>query len=381
MRRGVAGIPSLLVPVFLFCSLGFGFAAVQAPKPKPEPLVPEVIPLSASEEAQYFVQADSKGNVVLLRGDTLEVSPLQGRALGEGKRLQLAIPTASRFSDVAGNGKSWALIESNKVLYTRDGMIQSAPDVGWLVTSVALAGDTPVAGVLPMSVGQPSTASRPKSPPLIVKLGSSGWETQVEGTFPKKPSNGRDMFDVLFAEKTVRLASSRKGLWVSYPYLGRVVHHTPSGKADLVMTLGKDYPIYRGDKEELRKKAERELEESGYKNSRAKVGAFTAQLLIRGLTEGPNGDLYLLLDHFLDGKTALVRYNNEEYLLEAAPVHFPGEAEVSMAAGRDGLVWTARGGSELWELGWNTLDAAEWSKVEDGRLTSGGPEVDPVGSQ
>ena len=379
MRKRLIRVHSLIVPVFLLCSLGFGFAA--DPERKPEPLIPQTVSLPDSEDAQYFVQADSKGNLVLLRGDTLEVSPLEGNAPGEGKRLQLAIPTANQFSDVAGNGKSWALVESNRVHYFKDGRLQNTPEVGWLVTSVALEDDTPVAGVLPMSVGQARSAGRPKSPPLVVKLGRSGWETQVEGTFPSRATGGRDMFDVLFAEKTVRLASSRKGLWVSYPYAGRIVHHTPSGGTDLVITFGKGSPTYKGDPEKARQSVLSSLKEGGYENSRAKVGAFTAQLLIRGMAEGEGGDLYLLLDRAINGEASLARYNSVTNVLEAAPVHVSGEAELTMAAGRDGLVWTAMGASELWKLSWGTLEAAPWKEVEDVRLVSGGPDSDADGSR
>lgn len=229
-----------------------------------------------------------------------------------------------------------------------------------------------------MSIGGPSTARRPQRPPLILRLGSTGWETLVTGTFPHKTA-GKDPFDTLFAENTLRLAPEARGkLWVAYPYTGRVVRFTSSGKPDLQMVFGKGTAKYKDD-EQRRQKFLSRLKSQGYNNPNAQIGVFTAMAAIRGITEGRDGMLYLLLDRSLGGNgPVLARYNGVENVVEATSVRL-ADGEVSIAAGSDALAWTISGTNELWQLSWSALEAADWQPVENVRVLSGAPSV-PLGS-
>jgi hypothetical protein len=343
-------------------------------------LIPNVLSLAAGSTAQFFVQADAKGNLFLLRGDTLDVYPVRQAKLGQAKRLHLPIPTEARFShaSMSGTGDSWALVESNRVLFFKEGRLQKTPETGWIVSSVAMIRDTPTISVLPMSVGRPKSAGRPTTPPLILKLVSNGWELQVAGTFPQRTKD-RDSINTLFAEHTTELAAGSRGkVWAVNPYSGRVVRYTSGGRSDLVIVFGTGAPEYRGDEEVLRKKLVDRLREKGYTGDRAKIGVLTAQRAIRGFTEAPDGSFYALLDHSIG--PALVRYNPVANAVECLPVRFSGSGKIWMAAGDEGLAWTVEGANDLWQLSWSVLEVADWRELKDVRLLSGGPGSVPLGA-
>jgi hypothetical protein len=369
-------LASLARPLFLAAISLSALAGSSQAERQASVLIPDVLPLPADSNAQFFVQADAKGNLFLLRGDTLDVLPVRHGRTESPKRLHLPIPTENRFSSASMNqrGDSWALVESNRVLFFKDGRLQKTPETGWIISSAAMIRDTPTVSVLPMSVGRPRSAGRPTTPPLILKLGSNGWEPQVAGTFPQRAKN-RDPINVLYAEHSIKLAPGSRGkIWAVNPYSGRIVRYTSAGRSDLVIVFGTGSPKYRGDEETLRKRFVDRLREKGYSSERARIGVLTAQVAIQGFTESPDGSLYALLDRSrVDNGPVLVRYNAVVNAVESTPVRFSGEGEVRMAAGHEGLAWTVEGGNELWQLSWPLLEAADWKELENVRLLSGGP--------
>jgi hypothetical protein len=159
--------------VVLACALGVSHAA--APKDEqlelqpPKPLVPTAFFPKWTFDAPQFVQANRKGEVFLFRADTLEVFPFGKGRIGPPGRLEKAGAAGVSVSDVAmsADGSVWVIAADNRILVFKDGEQQPAPDVGWLVTSVAVLRGSPLAGVLPMKVG-PGVGRRPSSPPLVV---------------------------------------------------------------------------------------------------------------------------------------------------------------------------------------------------------------------
>jgi len=358
--------------LLLAAILGAGLAVLGAAANTDAALIPAQVNLPAHPNAPQYLQVDAKGNVFLLRGDTLDVYTIDRDQVGKPKRLETTMPpdkpTAAAMSRDAS---SWALVASNRVFHFVDGSLQSTPDVGWLVTSVALLRGTPVAGVLPMTVGQPPL-DRPPAPPLVMQLKDSTWDTLIPGKLPQR-SQAHDPMDVLFADHTVKLTSDEKGrLWATYPYKGRLVRFTATGKPDAVIVLGKGTVRYPADEAERGKAVREDLHKRGYTSNQATAGAFTAQLALRGLAFGQDGTLYTLLSSSITGgKTALGRLNPATASFETTPIELPGSGELSMAAGREGLyLATVEGRADVWRVSWPTLDAATWTEFAEARVSS-----------
>lgn len=341
-----------------------GLAVGAAAKTAPSGLIPSTVALPFQGNGPQFLQADARGEIYLLRGDTYDIYAFERGEISKPKRLAMVMPPESRPTAAAmsWDASSWALVASNRVFYWVDGRQQSTPDVGWLVTSVALQRNTPIAGVLPMAVGQP-TLKRAPSPPLALRLGDDAWETFIPGKLPKR-SQAHDPIDALFADYSVKLATDRQGrAWAAYPFTGRIVRFTASGRLDSEIVLGSGVAQHREEAAQKRALLA-SLRKQGYNNPKATVGVFTAQLLLRGFTFGQDGTLYTLVGPALTGGgMALGRLNLATFSFETTPVVLPDGGELSMAAGREGLfLATLSGSSDLWRFTWGQLEAAPWAE-------------------
>ncbi len=78
--------------VFVFLFLGSGLAKGENQgKVRTAPLIPSEVPLPDSWKTPRFLQADGKGNLFLLRGDTLDVYPIDRGVIGKPRRLEAGI--------------------------------------------------------------------------------------------------------------------------------------------------------------------------------------------------------------------------------------------------------------------------------------------------
>ncbi len=320
--------------------------------------------------APQAIHADRLGNVYLLRGDTLEVFPISNRRAAAPRLLQRsAIVEGEMTSTAMAPDGRWIVLAANRVVSLDGGRTEALPDTGWLVSSVGFVGGEAVAAVLPMRVGGLRQAAPAARPPLILKADGAGWTTFVAGQLPDR-SRDHDAMDALFAEHTVRLATDGAGrLWASYPYLGRIVRYSPAGKPDLQVVLGTGTARYRDQKGMLAAFRD-QLRGKGYDTENAKVGVFSAQLGIRGLTTAPDGKLYLVLDRSLTGgNTELARVDEARGAVESVTLPLAADGELSMAGGRDGLyIAGARGNEGRWSIAWNAVEQADWRELTSARL-------------
>lgn len=324
-----------------------------------------------SWEGPQSVHADSQGNIYLVRGDTLDVySIARGRAAAQ-RRLQRPAMGDGETASVAmsPDGSHFLVSAANHILSISGARTEVLPETGWFVTSVGYLGDSAVAGVLPMQVGGLPSAGRPTTPPLILRNAGSGWGTYIEGRLPDR-SRQRDPMDALFAEHTIRLATSGDGrLWVSYPYLGRIVRYAPSGKPDLQLVVGSGAARYREEKGLLTAFLD-QLRGRGFDTENAKVGVFSAKLGIRGLAPAPNGMLYVVLDRSLTGRgTELARFDSARGVVESVPLPLSNEGELSMAGGREGLYLAGIRGSEARRsISYEAIAHAGWRQLAEARV-------------
>jgi len=337
----------------------------------PHIVVASAVSPSISWNGSQWVQADKKGNVFLLRGDSLDVYPFSASRLANPRRLLRSglVENGTTSAALSPDGDRWIVAASNHVTSFESGEARALPDVGWLVTSVGFLGNAAVAGVLPMSVGRGQVSTHPVTPPLVVESQMNGWTTRIGGSLPRR-ARGRDPMDALFAEHTVRLArDGANRLWVGYPYLGKVARYTATGKRDFEVVVGSGAARFRKDEATLRFAFREGLRKQGYDTDNAKTGAFTANLGIRGMTVAPDGLLYLLLDGSLTGETLLARVDPSQGTVEGTPVGLAHAGELGLAAGSDGLYLAApRAAEGRWRIAWTSLENADWFELPNARL-------------
>jgi hypothetical protein len=325
-------------------------------------------------KAPQFIQADRKGNVFLLRGDTLQVYPVRNGQIAEPVRLDTNEVQGGELSGAALgiDGSTWVLAYGNQILCYQDGRQKNIPEVPWFVSGVALQRNAPVVGVLPMSIGRSIDAKHPEVPPLLLKFDNSDWDTYIEGRFPKR-ANGIDPFNSLFAEHSVRLIEDVKGrLWLSYPYAGRLARLTPGGRLDCEIVFGEGEPQFLEDDARLQARYQERLRAEG-RLGRGTVGLFTAKLGIRGFTVHRDGTLYMVLGSSLTGgRTVLARYNSAASAVEAVPLKLESyTGELTMAAGNDALYMAAADGSDgRWRLTWEQFNQVRWDVLERALIKS-----------
>jgi hypothetical protein len=191
-----------------------------AEKKASPPLVPEAFAGDVGWKARQFIRADAKGNVFLLRADTLEVYPVHGTHLAEPVQLEGDGLEGADISSaaVSADGSAWILGAVDRVLYFEDGKQHHLPSAGWVVSAVGMRRDTPVLGVVPVAFGQ---ARREKGAPApqVLELHDDGWRTLVEArAVPREHWKDGDSLNLLFAYNAVDLASDAQGrVWVAFP--------------------------------------------------------------------------------------------------------------------------------------------------------------------
>ena len=361
-------------PLFFLLSLAallfmaVGGAAIGAVLTRPLPATR--LDAEPAWRGPQFIQADHKGNVSLLRGDTLDVYPVDsGGKIGEPTRLRRGGVIDETISDAAlsGDGDRWVLVAGSEVLCFEDGRERSTPELGWIATSVGTRGDDVLASVVPIQVNVAPGTSASRVPPLVLSLEGQRWSTAVKGTLPRH-YEGRALMNTMFADHSARLASSRDGrLWVAHPFSGRVVRFTSAGRAELEIVIGDGSPSYRDDEERLQRDLEREAAKR-YPGGTQAV-AFTAKLAILGFTAASDGTLYLLLPADGGSVASLARWDPVRSVVETVPVAVKPQGKVTMAAGRDGLYIAGETGSSgRWRISWEALDAAPWTERADIRI-------------
>jgi hypothetical protein len=384
-------IRRLLVVAISLVLAGFGFVEAGAPESHlTHPIYPEPVREDLAWPGPQFLQADHKGNLYLLNGSTLEVYSLGDGPGKEVRRLQSADAFSHGIEAAAlsRDGRNWALLSGNKVIFFDHGRQQQTAPLGWLASSVVFEGGSPVVGVLPIQVGvQPGEPASPrKDPPLALGLGSGEWEVRIAGSLPARDKS-RNPIDALFANHSVRLLTDAKErIWALFSHTGRLVRYKASGKPDLQIQFGDGKAHYRDEGKQLDAAFRASLRKEGYPATEDSAGAFTAQTAVRAATWDPAGFLYVLLDHAAthSAHPALVRLDPADLSFKALALGLDLEVEsnLTLVAGKAGLFLAGDTGYDLrWKLSYDKLARADWEDFPEARIsTPDHQEIQPAGA-
>jgi len=366
-------------PAFLSfaCALFLTWGSRAAAGPvRPEPILNG----GSTWDGPQFVQADRLGHIFFLRRDTLQVYPLN-KTGGFGKPVQLETSSAADAKGairaaMSPSGDQWLLVTPAYVGLFVNGQEKPLPALEWTPWTAGFLRDTPVVAVIPRPRGRVRDLSSAMDVPWFLKLSGDRWgpftylkHVSVDELMRTGGMNG------VIAENSVFFKSDREGkLWAARQYAYRVERFSPTGRVltDLTVDGGEVQ-----DKPEENKGIEIKLHGAqdnpteatrSPRTEKGKFFGFTAQPAILDLTEGLDGQLYLLVRPPAGG-LALDRFDPGSSVLERVHLDLKTKGVFTIAAGKDALYIAAFQGREgRWRIPWSTLEQTKWEAVKGAEI-------------
>jgi hypothetical protein len=365
-----AAITSLLLVTLSVC----GQAAENPPAAKP-PGVRVALervtgdPGLDNQEALQFLEADAKGRIFLLHGDTLAVDQI----LPSGKIASWRGPQGKGGSDaelsdaaLSPDGGSWLLVSGDKINLLSGDDLRELPAPHWWVSSLAYTSDGPVLAVLPSWEGGTDATSKTEwdKPPFLLRLDGQTWQTLsvqdglklISEKPPALPS-----FVEIKAERDIKLAAGRNGvLWAAQQNAYLLKRYSRQGAVDESVTVNGGRVQWKERTEEDWKALDKAFGRTVNRSQK-----MTAVRVVRGLTAQANR-VYQVVE--TPEGVALDRWDDDRQVLERLLLDgiATGPGYLSVAAGRDGLYIAALGlGEPIWRLDWQRLEDAKWKAVPE----------------
>ena len=311
-------------------------------------------------------------------------------ALGKPVALQpTGVPAGFvREAVMSPSGDRWLLLSGMSVRYFIDGKEKALPALEWKPWSLTLLRDTPIVAAAPFPLGDRSgDPKKAGTPPWLLQFDGDRWASIIDlkGVSVADLLENNGLNDAI-AKNSVVLKGDRQGrLWAARQYGYRVQRFTPGGRLLLEITVGDGKVREKGDGRAIDIKLRREGQNprEATQDPRSEKGTyfpFTAQRIVYGMTEGRDGNVYLLVDAG-EGAAALDRFDPTRAVLERVPLTFKLKDMVTLASGRDALYlapWSAEKGR--WRISWESLDTAAWKPVKSVRIDGYEPGPDATAS-
>jgi hypothetical protein len=334
-----------------------------------------------NQNASQFLEADAKGRVFLLHGDTLEVDQI----LPSGRIVAGRTPHDKEASDAAvmdaalsPDGSSWLVSTGPDELMLLSGEDRrQLPTPHWWVSALTYTTDGPVVAVLPAWVGGADTTGQAEweRPPFLLRFEDQKWQTlsvqeslddQTRQTYGAQDSPEVPSLEVIKGERDTRLAAERKGaLWTMQQNAYLLRHYSRQGAVEESVAVNGGRVQWKDRTEEDWKALEKVSQAAGATFTRSRHPKAAAVRVVRGLT-AQDSRVYLVVE--TPEGVALDRWDVGTQVLDRLLLAgiTPGRSYLSVAAGRDGLYIAARGlGEPIWRLDWQRLEDAKWKAVPE----------------
>ncbi|HVT58285.1 MAG TPA: hypothetical protein VHR45_07780 [Thermoanaerobaculia bacterium] len=319
-------------------------------------------------DGPQFIQADARGNVFLLRGDTLEVYPVtKSHDLGEPVRLEISERSGSPLDAAISPQGNWVVNMGRKVHYFVDGSEKLLPELGLGLgqpITVGFLRDDPVVMVVPMPYRGAAGDDDRRGLPLLVRAGQDSWSTELREALHGSPDD-RNTERGYRAAMVLDAQRGRYFLARQYAYrieLRRLGRDRPLEE----LRLAKGELVFKKLSDEQEKRLLGEFKSEAGEGG--KVNLFLGSNSILALARnGRAGPVYALLGSGIAGKQcALDRIDWDEQRVERVALNLPCVGRASMAAGRDGLFFAEWNGERgRFFASWDALDQAKWSAVKE----------------
>jgi hypothetical protein len=373
----VRGLAIVLLPLFFVAPASTGataddqaLAAVSAERVVGERSHP-------NGQVLQFLQADAKGRLYLLHGDTLAVDQLKpsGQLVAKGK------PPARRATDsdtvlhaaLSPDGDSWLLYDMpDHPMLLKGDEVRNLPSSGWDVSAVAYTIDGPILAVLPVLVGGGDAATAvPRTalmkPPFLLRLDDDqGWQQLVPGKVFERSEPRALLPQDLRAERSSRLAGGAKAtLWVAQQDAYVLKQYSRAGVLRGSLIVGGGRVQWRDRTEDDWKYLEKSARAGGMKLDRSHLANVEAVHVVRALAV-QDSRVYFVVE--TSAGLALDRWDTDAEVLQRVQLGnlSIGSGRLSLAAGRDGLYLAgAHLGEPVWRLDWQRLEGAKWKPVPE----------------
>ncbi len=384
---------------FLLCTL-LALPSGATPQPQPAARTPgdekvrmtrvEGPPAFKDSDTTQFLAVDSKGNPVLLRGDTLEVFRLGADASFDRRLGKLACNRSAASAYAAAmdpEGSTWAVSSASEVALCDFAKEQRPPGlVDWVISSLTYSRSGPLVAVT--SLGPPPDASNnfKSTEPRVFGLADDRWQpivsVPIQTSKKKMPANrlaaqaeiNAQAMETLAegkAESDALICTTSKGeiwlaSWNSYR-LQRVSASEKPERPEREVVVGSgevEWP--KAAKQEHESEA-RDRKAQGVEGIPSTVGGAFPRAVVRGLVCGR--EIYLVVS--TDDGLALDRFNPsqnvlERVLLDGATV---SSGPMTAALGGDQLWLAGRFASDgRWRISLEDLATAHWKPVKDVRV-------------
>lgn len=348
----------------ILACLTAGLVPIAAPAPL---LAQEVESLKGAAaslqwEGTQFVQADPRGDVYLLRGDTLQVYPVtKNHDLGEPVQLEGGVRSGMPLDAAMGSDDSWALLVAGGVRFFPGGHEKSLPALAATPLDIGFLRGDPVVVVMPRFGETPED-----NPPLLLRLGADSWSPELRQAVRSTPLD-------LATERAYRAAMLLDGgegryLLASH-YAYRVEARRLGRQAPVEeLRVGAGEPAFRKPVAGEEERILAEAKAAGTDITHAHVSVFRGTAVLLALARGgPEGRLYALVaPGAAGGQCALDRIDWEARRVERVSLGKACEGPASLAAGRDGLyIAPLAGNLPRSFVPWSGLEAAKWSVVKE----------------
>jgi hypothetical protein len=344
-------------------------------------------PALKGTNATQFLAANSKGQLFLLRGDTLEVFRL-GSDGGFDRRvgkLACELSTESEFAYAAAmdpKGTTWAVGSPHELALCDFEKERRPEGLKWVISSLTFSRSGPLVAVTDLGPAPGAAEARYKrTEPRVFGLKDDRWEPIAWGPVSegKMPANPLDFMAEGKAESDALICAGRKdAIWRASWNTYRLQKLSSSENPEHEVVVGKgEVEWQKLDQKERAREAGDRKAQGLFLVPGSGPGGPVPRGVLRALLCAPEGVLYLVVS--TDEGLALDRFDPSQNLLERVLLDGPKEQVSSgpMTAALVGdEIWLGgrlvRDG--IWRISPEDLAAARWKPVKgvsiDGKPSS-----------
>ena len=332
-------------------------------------------PSLTDPRATQFLAANSKGQLFLLRGDTLEVFRLSSdggfdRRVG---KLACELDMSAKSAYVAAmdpTGLTWAVGSPHELALCDFAKERRPEGLHWVISSLTYSRSGPLVAVT--SLGPPAGAAEARykmTEPRVFGLKDDRWEPVAwgrvsEGPMPDDPL--KLMAEAKAESDSLICAGRKDAIWRASWNAYQLQKLSSSEKPEREIVVGKGGVEWqRLDQKEQAREAGDRRAQGLFLIPGSGPGGPVARGVVRALLCAPDGVLYLVAS--TDEGLALDRFDPSQNLLERVLLDGPRVSTGPMTAALSGEELWLGGrlvGDGLWRISPDDLAAARWKPVK-----------------